>query len=143
MEIRFEESELEGGTYLGAGTHEVRITKIEKKGNKKGTGENLEIEFTSAAEQTTRDWFPVTGNKFKLAKLALACGFDKGYLIRGGFDTAMLAHKNVRLVREVTGEEAFVDSSGKAGTRKNYQNSYLPSQAKPPSAASADSEIPF
>lgn len=123
MQIKFEESELEGGTYLGAGSHECRITKIERKPTKKG-GEMVEIEFTSAAEKSLRDWFPITGNKFKLAKLALACGFEKRLLISGDFDTAQLANRFVRVVREVTGEEQYADKEGKQQTRKNYDNSF-------------------
>lgn len=141
MNLKFEESELSDGKYLGAGDHNCRITKIEKKPSKKG-GDNIEVEFTSAAENTTRDWFSISGNKFKLARLAVACGFTKEQLLAGQFDTAMLANKFVRVVREVTGEEAITDKDGKPTTRKNYNNTYLPSPNAKASAAIDDS-IPF
>ncbi len=141
MNLTFDSGELEGSKYLGAGTHECRITKIERKGNKKGTGELVEIEFTAASGRSTRDWFPITGNKFKLGGLAIACGFSKELLLGGKFDTAQLANRFVKVVREVTGEEAYTDKDGKAQTRKNFESHYLPSAQGAPSQT--EDTIPF
>lgn len=143
MIVTFTDADLAGGKHLGAGDHNCRITKLERKGNKKGTGDNLEVEFTSAAELTTRDWFPLAaGVNFKLGKLALACGFTSDELKSGKWDTAQLANCYVRVVREVTGEESYTDKDGKQATRKNYANSYLPSPNAKPSTSHDDS-IPF
>lgn len=140
MILTFDSGELEGSKYLGEGTHECRISKIERKPTKKG-GEMVEIEFMAASERTARDWFPITGNKFKLGGLAIACGFNKELLLSGKFDTAQLANRFVKVVREVTGEESYTDKDGKAQTRKNYQSVYLPSAQGAPSQTM--DEIPF
>lgn len=130
-QIMFDEGELEGSKYLGEGTHNCLITKVEAKTSKKG-GAMIEVEFTAQNGRTTRDWFMMEGNKFKLAALALACGFTKEKLLKGEFTTQSLQGKGVKVVREVKG----ADEQG----RKNYENSYLPSEAK---TAVTPDEIPF
>ena len=55
MQLKFDGGELEGSKYLGAGEHNCRITKIEKKPTKKG-GEMVEIEFTAASGRTSNPY---------------------------------------------------------------------------------------
>lgn len=133
-QIVFDEGELEGSKYLGEGTYNCLITRVEAKTSKDKGTPMVEIEFTAQNGRGSRDWFVTEGNKFKLASLALACGFTKEQLIKGEFTTQALQGRGVRLVREVKG----TDSQG----RKNYENSYLAVEGRA-SAPQADDTIPF
>lgn len=138
MNIKFDEGEVEGSKYLGIGEHEVTITAIKPGASKtKGTPQ-IEVEFSARSGKTTRDWFVTEGNKFKLAALAIACGFTKEDLLSGRFSTDMLARKRLRVVREVTG----MTEDGK----NKYEQSYLPTQATGAVGGPAgheDPSIPF
>lgn len=131
--MKFDEGELSGGNYLGEGSHEVRITSVKAGQSKtKGTPQ-VEVEFSSHSGKTTRDWFVTEGNKFKLAALALACGWKKEDLLAGRFSTEQLPGKRLKVVREIV---------GKTEDNKNkYENSYLPSEIS--AAPQPQNEIPF
>lgn len=133
-QIMFDEGELEGSKYLGEGQHNCLITSVEAKISKKG-GAMVEVGFTAQNGRTTRDWFMLEGNKFKLASLALACGFTKTQLLAGQFNTVALQGKGVKVVREIKG----TDEQG----RKNYENSYLPAEGGATMAAGNSQDIPF
>lgn len=132
MQIKFEASELEERNYLGEGEHDCRITNVEHKQSKKGDP-MVEVTFSDATTKTTRDWFMLTGNKFKLAGLALATGVPKASLLSGDFTTEMLKGRQVKVIRKITGK----DAQG----RNNYENSYLASGAMKPSES--DDSLPF
>ncbi len=133
MNIRFESSELETSQYLGEGEHECAITKIEAQTSKAGNP-MIQLEFRAASGKTTRDWFPTSGNKFKLGGLAVAAGVPKEVLLAGGFTTESLAGKYVKVVRQITGK----NTEGK----NQYENSYLASANAKPSTSGSE-EIPF
>lgn len=136
MDIRFDEEDLSGGKYLGAGIFACQIITVNHTNSKKGDP-MLEVEFGADNGKTTKDWFMLSGKKFKLASLALALGHSKEDLLAGRFKTEGLMGKKVKVVREKTGEEEY---KGKMVAR--YENSYLPLDgAKAP--ASTDEEVPF
>lgn len=131
MQVKFDAGELEANKYLGEGEHECAISKIEQKPSKKGQ-QMIEVEFKSRSGKTTRDWFMLEGNKFKLATLAMATGVPRETLLAGGFTTESLAGKFVKVVREITGK----DTEG----RNQYENTFLASANTP---SMTNDEIPF
>lgn len=133
MNIKFDEIELEGSTFLGVGVHDCMISGIKAGVAKSNGNPNIEVEFKARNGKTARDWFPTAGNKFKLGGLALACGFTKADLLAGRFSTEMLANKAVKLVKEIVGK----DPAGK----DKYEQTYLPSETAP--STTSDDTIPF
>ncbi len=134
MGITFDDGELAGSNYLGEGEHEVAITKITPTVSKEKGTQQIEVQFTGMSGKGIRDWFPIEGNKFKLAALALACGFTKEALKAGQFEVSMLPGKPLKIVRGITGKT----SEGK----NQYQNTYLASAKAKPSGMASE-EIPF
>lgn len=141
MEVQFESGELEGSKYLGEGTYACLISKLEHKNSKKGDP-MIEVEFLAQNGKTTRDWFMLAGNKFKLASLALAAGFKKEDLVAKKFRTESLANRTVKVVRELKGKETYVNRENETKERNVYENSYLPTEGNAATAAS-DDELPF
>jgi hypothetical protein len=136
MEVRFEEGELTQNKYLGEGEHACTIIKVEHQQSKKTGGAMIEVTFADSSQKTTRDWFVLTGNKFKLAGLALAAGFQKASLLSGAFTTEQLMGKQLKVIRKITGQEEY---QGKM--RDRYENDYLPLGGKQSEQHSDD--IPF
>lgn len=131
MIVSFTDSEMEDSKYLGDGVHECVISKLEHRNSKSGKP-MVEAHFTDSAGKSTRDWFMLEGGgKYKLALLAIACGFSKDELKGGRFDTAMLGNKSVKVTRSVTGKT----EDGKT----LHENSYSPSSKQP----NTGSDIPF
>lgn len=133
MRVKFDDSELEGTKYLGEGEFVCTITKLDHKQSKSGKA-MLEAEFSDSSGRTTRDWFMLEGNKFKLAALAKATGIDNAYLQSGDFDTSTLQGRKVNVQRHKKGEEMW---DGKMVPR--YENHYT---AAPGNPVHQD-EIPF
>lgn len=135
MGITFDDGELEGSSYLGEGEHSVRVSAIKPMQSKDKGTPMIEVEFTAMSGKKTRDWFVTTGNKFKLAALAMAAGYSKEQLKAGAFETPNLAGKSLKLVREAKGQNA----EGK----KQYENTYLPGASGSGGAVAPTDDIPF
>ena len=83
---------------------EVRITSVKAGQSKTGGTPQVEVEFSSHSGKTTRDWFVTEGQqKFKLAALALACGWKKEDLL-GSVLTEQLPGKRLKVVQEIVGK---------------------------------------
>lgn len=139
MKVKFEASELEGSTFLGEGDHLCTITRVEHKDSRKGDP-MIEVDFTAINGKSTRDWFMLAGNKFKLGGLSVACGFSKEALASSGLETADLYGKRVRVIREVKGKETYETRDGETKERNRYENSYLPPEG---GSVASNEEIPF
>lgn len=136
MNVTFTNEELEGSKYLGEGEHNVFVKTMTAKQSKAGNP-MIEIEFADVTQKTSRDFFPTSGNKFKLAALAIACGFKKEALVSGAFNTESLQGKQLKLVKKKTGVEIW---DGKE--RATWSTDYIPS-ATQQSSTQQDEDLPF
>lgn len=141
MEVQFDSGELEGNKYLGEGTYICTISKIDHRQSKAKGDPMIEVEFTAENGKSTRDWFMLAGNKFKLGGLAIAAGFKKEALLSGKFRTESLQGKRLKVVREAKGKETYL-KDGEQKERTIYENSYLQTEGNAATAAS-DDDIPF
>jgi hypothetical protein len=136
--MEFNEDDLNTGSYLGSGEHEVTIIKADVGQSRSGKP-MMTVEFKATNGKTCMDWFVLEYRK-KIASLALAAGASKETLKSGQWTTDMLTGKKLKLVREVTGKRTYSDRDGVIKETDNFENSYLPIETN---ASFTDEQLPF
>jgi hypothetical protein len=135
MIYKFQDKDLEGGTYLPEGEHEVAIVRCMAEKSKAGN-DMLVVEMADKFGRQVKEYFLTDAkNMWKLAKFAIACGFNKESLKSVGLDTNQLPGRKLIAVKKQTGVKVV---EGKE--KKEFNVEFFPAAH---TEEKKEDEIPF
>lgn len=144
MGINFTADDLEGGSYLGEGEHEVTVTQVEAKNSKAGNPMTVVTMATASGKSALEFFSHVDKARFKIAGFARACGFSKEYLLAGKFTMEQLKGKRLRMIKTKTGVEMH-EGKERGVYEQEYATSQVNTGAQPQELASqvGKDDLPF
>lgn len=121
MIIKFSDKDLDGGSYLPEGEHEVSIVRALAETSKAGN-DMIVVEIADKFGRQLKEYFLTDAKSlWKLARFAVSCGFDKESLKNVGLDTASLVGRKMIAVKKQTGVKIF---DGKE--KKEFHTEFFP-----------------
>lgn len=131
MIIRFKDEDINDRKYIPEGETEVIISKLSDEKQSKAGNPMLTIEFSDSLGRTAIEYYSLSDNaKFKIANLALACGYTAEQLKADGLDVPKLLGKKLLMVKKQTGTEMYNDKERKVYSVEFFKSKESPSQTE-------------